>query len=158
MQSALYYGYRIFILITNITGGKKRMNRTAIVTIIMRVVLGIIFVFHGVDKFQMGLSNVEAWFSSIGIPGFLAYVVAVLELVGGVMLILGLFTRYVSGLFVVLLIGAIITAKLSGGLLGNGQGAGYELDLGFILVSLYLVVADRTPFSVDRFIMSKRTK
>jgi putative oxidoreductase len=134
------------------------MNRTAVVTIIMRVVLGIIFVFHGVDKFQMGLSNVEAWFSSIGIPGFLAYVVAVLELVGGVMLILGLFTRYVSGLFVVLLIGAIITAKLSGGLLGNGQGAGYELDLGFILVSLYLVVADRTPFSVDRFIMSKRSK
>lgn len=134
------------------------MNRTAIISIIMRVVLGIIFVFHGVDKFQMGLGNVEAWFSSLGIPGFLAYVVAVIELVGGIMLILGLFTRYVSGLLVIVLIGAMMTAKLSVGLLGNGQMAGYELDLAFILISLYLVVADRTPLSVDRFMMSKRSK
>ena len=134
------------------------MTKTAVVSIIMRVVLGIIFVFHGADKFQMGLSNVEAWFASIGIPGFLAYGVAVLELVGGIMLILGLFTRYLSGLFVIMLIGAIFTAKLSAGLLGNGQSAGYELDLAFILISLYLVVADQSPFSVDRFIMSKRSE
>ncbi|MGO4106510.1 DoxX family protein [Paenibacillus sp. YAF4_2] len=125
------------------------------VSIIMRVVLGIIFVFHGVDKFQMGLSYVEAWFSSIGIPGFLAYVVAPVELVGGILLIVGLFTRYVSGLLVIILIGAIVTAKLSVGLLGNGQMAGYELDLGFILVLLYLVVAE-TPLSIDRLFMNKR--
>lgn len=105
----------------------------------------------------MGLSNVDAWFSSIGIPGFLAYVVAVLELVGGIMLIAGLFTRYVSALFIVMLIGAIFTAKLWVGLLGNGQMAGYELDLGFILVTLYLAVANDPALSVDRFIMSKRT-
>lgn len=134
------------------------MNRTTVVSIIMRVVLGIIFVFHGVDKFQMGLGNVEAWFSSLGIPGFLAYVVAVIELVGGIMLILGLFTRYVSGLLVIVLAGAIITAKLSVGLLGNGQMAGYELDLVLILISLYLVVVYRTPLSVDHFIMSKRSR
>ncbi|CAM3388856.1 DoxX family protein [Paenibacillus lupini] len=126
-----------------------------VVSIIMRVVLGIIFVFHGVDKFQMGLSNVDAWFSSIGIPGFLAYVVAPVELVGGILLIVGLFTRYVSGLLVVILLGAIITAKLSVGLLGNGQMAGYELDLGFILVLLHLVVAE-TPLSIDRLFMNKR--
>lgn len=133
------------------------MTKSAVVSIIMRVVLGIIFVFHGVDKLQMGLSNVEAWFSSIGIPGFLAYIVAYVELIGGIMLIVGLFTRYVSGLLIVILIGAIVTAKLSVGLLGNGQMAGYELDLGFILVLLYLVVADQTRISVDRFIKNKRS-
>jgi putative oxidoreductase len=134
------------------------MNRTTVVSIIMRVVLGIIFVFHAVDKFQMGLGNVEAWFTSLGIPGFVAYVVAAIELVGGIMLILGLFTRYVSALNVIVLIGAIMTAKLSVGLLGNGQMAGYELDLGFILISLYLIVAERTPLSVDSLIMSKRSR
>ncbi|AIQ60863.1 DoxX family protein [Paenibacillus borealis] len=134
------------------------MNRTTVVSIIMRVVLGIIFVFHAVDKFQMGLGNVEAWFTSLGIPGFVAYVVAVIEFVGGIMLILGLFTRYVSAVFVIVLIGAIMTAKLSVGLLGNGQMAGYELDLGFILISLYLIVAERTPLSIDHFISSKRSR
>ena len=131
------------------------MTKSNIVSLIMRVVLGIIFVFHGVDKFQMGLSNVEAWFSSMGIPGFLAYVVAVIELVGGIMLIVGLFTRYVSVLLVVTLIGAIVTAKLSAGLLGNGNMAGYELDLGFILVLLHLIIAE-SPLSIDRLISNKR--
>lgn len=133
------------------------MTKTMLVSIIMRVLMGIIFISHGIAKFQMGLSNVEGWFSSIGIPGFMAYAVAGLELVGGIMLIVGLFTRYVSGLFVVMLIGAIITAKLSAGLLGNAQSPGYELDLGFMLISLYLVVADQSPLSVDRFIMRKRS-
>ncbi|WJH35712.1 DoxX family protein [Paenibacillus sp. CC-CFT747] len=133
------------------------MTKTAVVSVIMRVVLGIIFMFHGIAKFQMGLGNVDAWLSSIGIPGFMAYGVATLELVGGIMLIAGLFTRYVSVLFVVLLLGAIFTAKLSAGLLGNGQMAGYELDLGFILISLYLAVADPSPVSVDRLIRRKRS-
>ena len=133
------------------------MTKMAAVSVIMRVVMGIIFLFHGVAKLQMGLSNVDAWFSSIGIPGFLAYGVAGIELVGGILLIVGLFTRYVSALFVVMLVGAIFTAKLSVGLLGNGQMAGYELDLGFILISLYLAVANETPLSFDRLMMRKRT-
>jgi len=105
----------------------------------------------------MGLSNVDAWFSSIGVPGFLAYVVAVLELAGGIMLIVGLFTRYVSALFVVMLVGAIVTAKLSVGLLGNGQMAGYELDLAFILITLYLAAANDTSLSIDRLMNNKRS-
>ena len=133
------------------------MTKTAVVSVFMRVVMGVMFLVHGVAKFQMGLGNVDAWFSSIGIPGFLAYVVAVLELAGGILLILGLFTRVVSALFVVMLIGAIVTTKLSVGLLGNGQMAGYELDLGFILVTLYLAVANESAFSVDRLLMNKRT-
>lgn len=133
------------------------MTKTAVVSVIMRVVIGIIFLSHGVAKLQMGLSNVDAWFSSIGIPGFLAYLVVMLELVGGIMIIVGLFTRYVSALFVVMLIGAILTTKLSAGLLGDGQMSGYELDLGFMLVSLYLVVAEQSTLSVDRLIMNKRS-
>jgi uncharacterized membrane protein YphA (DoxX/SURF4 family) len=86
----------------------------------------------------------------------MAYVVAVLELVGGIMLIVGLLTRYVSALFVIMLIGAIFTSKLSAGLLGNGQMSGYELDLGFMLVLLYLVVAEQSVLSIDRLIMNKR--
>lgn len=132
------------------------MTKIAIVSTIMRVVLGILFAAHGISKFQMGLGNVEGWFVSIGVPGFLAYIVAFLELIGGILLIMGLFTRYVSALFILLMAGAIVTAKLSVGLLGNGQSAGYELDLAFMLVALYLAVADRTPLSADRVIFKSR--
>lgn len=126
------------------------------ISTMMRVTLGILFLAHGIAKFQMGLGNVAGWFSSIGVPGFSGYVVAVIELVGGIALILGLFTRYVSGIFVMMLIGAIFTAKLSGGLMGNGQGAGYELDIAFILVALHLAFAPTTRLSLD-FLFNRRT-
>ncbi|MFD1775028.1 DoxX family protein [Paenibacillus rhizophilus] len=125
------------------------------VTILMRVVLGVLFLAHGISKLQMGLGNVAGWFESIGVPGFLAYVVAAVELIGGVMLILGLFTRYVSVVLIAVLVGAVFTAKLSAGLLGNGQSAGYELDLAFILIALYLAVAGRTGLSLDSALFDK---
>lgn len=132
------------------------MTKVTVVSTIMRVVLGILFLAHGITKLQMGLGNVEAWFSSMGVPGILAYVVAVLELVGGVFLLVGLFTRYVSALFVIMLLGAIFTMKLSVGLLGNSEMAGYELDLGFMLVAIYLLVSEATPLSVDYVLFRKR--
>jgi len=134
------------------------MTRTTIVSTIMRVVLGILFLAHGISKFQMGLGNVDAWFSSMGVPGFLAYIAGPLELIGGVLLILGLFTRYVSVLFTIMLIGAIVTMKFSMGLLGTDGMAGYELDLVFLLVSIYLVVAETTPLSLDHFIFKKHNE
>lgn len=133
------------------------MNKIAVVSLIMRVVLGVIFVAHGVNKFQMGLGNVSGWFASMGIPGFMGYVVAWIELIGGILLIVGLFTRYVSILLGLVLAGAIIMAKLPVGLLGNTQTAGYELDLAFILIALYLAVAKSTPLSLDRMLF-KNTK
>ncbi|MBH5319503.1 DoxX family protein [Paenibacillus sp. GSMTC-2017] len=133
------------------------MTKVSVVTTIMRVVLGVLFLAHGISKLQMGLGNVEGWFSSIGVPGVLAYVVAVLELVGGIMLIIGFLTRYVSAAFVVMLIGAVFTAKLSAGLLGSNGSAGYEMDLTFMLIALYLIVADRSPVSLDHILFKKRS-
>lgn len=133
------------------------MTKMTGVSTIMRVVLGIIFLVHGVSKFQMGLGNVDAWFSSMGIPGFMAYVAAIIELVGGIMLIVGLFTRSVSALLILIMIGAIITVKLSAGLLGNDQSPGYELEIALMLISLHLLVVNPTPLSVDHFIRNKRS-
>lgn len=131
------------------------MTKTEVVSTLMRVVLGILFLAHGISKLQMGLGNVEGWFSSMGVAGFLAYVVAPLELLGGILLIIGLFTRVVSAIFTIMLVGAIVTMKLSVGLLGNAEMAGYELDLAFMLVSIYLVFSDATPLSVDKMLVKK---
>ncbi|WP_462411574.1 DoxX family protein [Neobacillus sp. Marseille-QA0830] len=107
---------------------------------ILRLTLGALFLIHGIVKFQGGIENTVGWFSSIGIPGFMAYAVALLEIIGGVALIIGFATRYVSALYVLLMIGAILKVKLSVGLLGNGQMAGYELDLAFLVIAVYLTM------------------
>ena len=75
---------------------------------------------------------------ALGLPGFLAYVVAIIELVGGIAMILGIGTRIVGALFTLVMIGAIVTVKIPVGFAGNGQMAGWELDLAFLAMSVVL--------------------
>ena len=132
------------------------MNKNELGHFILRVILGFIFFIHGLSKFQGGISNTAGFFDSIGIPGFMAYVVAVIELAGGIAVILGIGTKMVSVLFAFIMLGAIFTAKLSAGLLGNGQMAGYELDLLLLAASIYFVLAKESPLSLgSKLIQSK---
>ena len=126
------------------------MNRNEIGKVILRAVLGLTFFIHGLSKFQGGITNIVGYFDSLGIPGFIAYVVAVIELLGGIALIIGLGTRLITLLFALIMAGAIITAKLSVGFLGNGQMAGYELELILLAISIYFVFADRSQLSLDQ--------
>ncbi|MFC4023350.1 DoxX family protein [Oceanobacillus longus] len=132
------------------------MTKSEVGTVILRIVLGLTFFIHGLDKFQGGISNTVGYFDSLGIPGFLAYAVALIELIGGIAIILGIGTKFVALLFAVVMVGAIFTAKLPAGFLGNGQGAGYELDLALLAISIYLILADRNPLSLDRIIANKK--
>ncbi|WP_453992285.1 DoxX family protein [Bacillus nitroreducens] len=125
--------------------------------LILRLTLGVLFLIHGVVKFQGGIENTVGWFESIHIPGFMAYVVAILELVGGIALLLGFATKIVSSLFALLMIGATITVKLPVGLLGNGQMAGYELDLAFLAIAIYLAINGSQLLSISRLLFKENS-
>ncbi|HVI21403.1 MAG TPA: DoxX family protein [Bacillus sp. (in: firmicutes)] len=126
--------------------------------LILRVVLGITFFIHGFVKFQGGIENQVGWFSSIGLPGFLAYVVAIIELVGGFALFIGLGTKVISALLAILMIGATVKVKLSLGFLGNGQMAGYELDLALLAMAAYLAINGSKLLSMNQLISQKYSK
>lgn len=126
------------------------MTKNEVGSVILRIVLGITFFIHGLDKFQAGIGNIAGYFDSLGIPGFLAYIVAFIELIGGIALILGIGTKIVSVLIAIIMLGAIFTAKLSLGFLD-----GYELDIALLAISIYLILADRTPFSLDHQIATR---
>ncbi|MEK3856555.1 DoxX family protein [Cytobacillus sp. FSL H8-0458] len=125
--------------------------------LILRITLGTIFFIHGLVKFQGGIENIVGWFESIGLPGFMAYGVALFEMLGGIALIIGLATRLVSVLIALLMIGATIKVKLSVGLLGNGQMAGYELDFAFLAIAVYLAINGSKVLSVSRLIFREES-
>ena len=131
---------------------EREMDKLGVSTLLLRLVLGISFFIHGLAKFQGGIDNTVGWFESIGILGFFAYAVAILELVGGIALILGIGTRVISALFIVLMIGAIVTVKLSIGFLGTAEMAGYELDLAFLVIALFLAINGSKFLSIDEAI------
>ncbi|MFC3884171.1 DoxX family protein [Bacillus songklensis] len=126
------------------------MNKKYEVTsLILRLILGITFFVHGLSKFQDGISNIAAWFDSIGLMGSLAYVIAIIEVAGGIAMILGIGTRLVSILFALVMIGAIFTVKISVGFMGNGQMAGYEFDLALLVMAIHLAVNGSRLWSFD---------
>ncbi len=122
---------------------------------ILRFVVGLVFFLHGLDKFQSGLDNIAGWFSSIGLPGFMAYVVASLELVGGFLLIIGVGTRVFAWLFALLMAGAIVKVKLAAGFMGNGQMPGYEYDVVLLAANIYLGLNGSSLLSIGQMIAGK---
>lgn len=130
-------------------GDTRVKNYYHIGALIIRVLLGITFFAHGVAKYQGGIGNIAGWFDSIGIPGFMAYVVATIEIVGGLALIIGFGTRIVSALMAIILLVATFKVKLAVGFFGNGQMAGYELDLSMIGAAIYLLLNGSHVISID---------
>jgi putative oxidoreductase len=123
----------------------------------LRTALGVIFFAHGFDKVSKGVEHVAERFEGIGLPGFLAYFVTYTELLGGIALLFGYATKYVSSALAVIMLGAIVKVKWNDGLLGTGERSGFELDLALLAVAVYLSVVDtKGPFEIGGRFRSRR--
>ena len=61
--------------------------------LLLRAGLGVIFIFHGYPKLFTHTHEMMGGFQKMGFPGYFVYIAGVLEFFGGLVLILGLFTR-----------------------------------------------------------------
>jgi putative oxidoreductase len=108
---------------------------------LLRVSLGIMYVAHSVvlKYFMYTLAGTAAYFESIGLPAFLAYVVFAAEVIGGVLLILGIRTRVVSLGLIPILIGATWAHIGNGWVFSNANG-GWEYPLYLIVISIVVAL------------------
>lgn len=123
----------------------------------LRIVTGGLLAWHGYRKFADGLDGFQGFLDFLELPatGLLAVVVALIELVGGIALMLGIFTRPVAAIIAVEF--ALITfwvklVKLDAVLLTGGEQPGVELDLLFLFASLFFLAAGPGPLSLDRML------
>jgi putative oxidoreductase len=114
-----------------------------------------VFALHGWQKFsEIGVSNYASFIDSLGVPlaDVVAPVQAFVELVGGIMLILGLFTRFVALPLIVISIGAIWLVRTDVGFLtplASPPGAGAELDTALLAGELCLLFIGPGRYSLD---------
>lgn len=94
---------------------------------LLRTTLGGLFLAHaGLKYFVFTPAGTAQFFDSVGVPGGLAYAVLAAEVVGGVALILGLYTRIVALALVPILLGAIFTVHASAGFFFSNPNGGWE--------------------------------
>ncbi|NYZ12352.1 DoxX family protein [Azospirillum sp. RWY-5-1] len=97
--------------------------------LILRVSLGVLLVAHGLLKvFVFTVPGTVQFFETIGYPGVFAYAVILGELGGGLLLILGLYTRWIALALVPILVGATVQ-HLPNGWMFASAGGGYEFPV-----------------------------
>lgn len=113
---------------------------------LLRVALGIMFLAHSVvlKYFTFTLAGTAQYFASIGLPASLAYVVFAAEAVGGVLLILGLYTRWVALALVPVLLGAL-WVHAGNGWVFNAPNGGWEYPLFLIVISVVVALQAMVP-------------
>jgi len=129
---------------------------------IARIVLGIIFFAHGAQKMLgwyggPGLASTMRTFTEhLHLPSTLAFLVIAGELVSGVGLIIGLFSRIAALFIVLIMVGAIATVHFRFGFFmdwfGSQKGHGIEYHLLAIALALVVVVKGAGAFSLDGLI------
>lgn len=125
---------------TNATPAPDLVPRSAVGIALLRVFLGILFLAHGWQKlFIFGHSGVTAAFAQMGVPvpALTATIATLVETLGGIALILGMFTRPAAVLLAIEMFFAIVLVKAKGGFFAP-NGAEYELTLFIALVALIL--------------------
>ena len=115
-------------------------NRTApYAATILRVALGILFLAHaGLKLFVFTPAGTAQFFAGLGLPGPLAYLVIFAEVLGGVALIAGVYSRIVALALVPVIAGAIVTVHGAAGFFFTNPNGGWEY-LALWIVALFAV-------------------
>ncbi len=98
--------------------------------------IGIIFIVHSLKKFD---PSWQEWLIGIGLPPELQLPIALAELIGGVLLVIGVLTRITGAVFAVILMGAIFHIRWENGFFVSKGG--WEWDLVMLAAVLAIIVA-----------------
>ena len=118
--------------------------------LLLRIGVGVIFIIAGWGKIT-GIEGTQGFFGNLGIPlpGIMAWVVAIVEFVGGIMVLLGAYARIPYLLLAIIMVVALLTTKI------GGEFSAARLDLMLLLASLALYFMGSGKYSVDDKLASK---
>ena len=108
---------------------------------VLRLALGLLFLIHaGLKLFVFTPAGTAQYFGSLGLPPALAYVVIAWEIIGGLALVLGVYSRVVAVAMIPELLGTIYAVHGSAGFFFTNPRGGWEFPalwiVGLVAVAL----------------------
>jgi putative oxidoreductase len=112
-----------------------------IAALLLRLSLAIMFFAHAWLKIAVFTpAGAAKYFESLGVPGFVAYLTMAAEIGGGVLLLLGIETRWVALLLVPLMAGTIVLVHGKNGWLFTNKDGGWEYPAFWIVGLIVLAM------------------
>jgi putative oxidoreductase len=127
-------------------------QRVEYAAFILRIALGIMFLAHSVllKLMTFGLTGTADFFATVGLPGWLAYVTFAAEAVGGLLLIVGVQSRWVSLTLLPALLGAIIWVHAANGWVFTAVGGGWEYPAFLFAASIVQALLGDGAYALSR--------
>ena len=138
-------------------------DQLSLALFLLRLILGVVFFAHGVQKVfgwfgGYGLAGTVGYFkNTVKVPALAAYLGPFIELLGGIALLFGLFTKFAAlGIFIMMLVATLKVHLPAGFFLNSGKadkpGVGYEYTLTLAVISLVLTLLGGGHYSIDGLI------
>jgi len=108
--------------------------------LILRVALGLLILLHGVAKLKGGVGFISGQLTAHGLPGVLAYLVYIGEVVAPVLMIVGFFTRPAAAIVAINMLTALWLVH-SKDLFEMGKSGGATLELQYMFLFAAVSVA-----------------
>ena len=111
-------------------------NYSAIGALVLRLARGVMWIAHALLKwFVFTIPGFAGWLESEGLPAFMAWPVFLLELIGGIMIVLGIYGRYVSAVLIPVMLVAAWT-HIANGWSHTSTGGGWEYPVFLVFASI----------------------
>ncbi|MFC5387264.1 DoxX family protein [Aquamicrobium segne] len=118
---------------------------------LLRVTSGVFFLAHAWLKLVIFTpAGTAGFFESLGFPGFLAYLVIAAELFGGLALIAGLWSRWVSIALIPVLLGSIYAPHGAAGFFFSNEGGGWEFPAMWIVLLIAQALLGDGAYAIKR--------
>ena len=127
-------------------------QNTEYAALLSRLTLGTMFVAHALLKIMVFTpAGFAGYLTSIGLPDLLTYPTIIAEFGGGLLLIAGIQTRFISAALAPILLGSIIFAHGANGWLFSNTGGGWEFPAVLIALSGIQVLLGDGAYSSQKF-------
>jgi putative oxidoreductase len=127
--------------------------------LVLRILLGIVFVPHGMQKIMGYSATMESFTSHLGIPAILAFFAIMAEVLGPIGLISGFLTRVAAFAISVNMVVCVYLMHWQNGFFmnwfGNQKGEGYEFHILVITIGLALMIRGGGKWSLDKVIADR---
>lgn len=119
---------------------------------VMRLTLGVIMLAAGSHKVFGGLHHHAQVVAGLGLPAWLGYVSAFTEFIGGLLILVGLFTRAAAFAVCIDLGVAIWKVHLHNGIIGSPDHPGYNFPLAVAALAFALIFFGAGPIAIDHIL------
>ena len=127
--------------------------------LLLRTGLGVMYLAHSLllKLATFGLPGTAAFFAGVGLPRWLAYVTFTAEAAGGVLLVLGVKSRWIALALLPALVGAIVWVHAANGWVFTAPNGGWEYPAFLILASIVVVVLGDGAYALSGRVVPARS-